>query len=105
MSDDRSKGRLHETDHARKHEGDFRVIARRNKLLGRWAARLMNLPRLEADANAKQVVTADLDEPGDDDVIRKIMDDFESSGVNISREELLAKMNELLDEARAQLQD
>ena len=104
MPYDRSKGRLHETDHARKHETDFRLIARRNKLLGWWAAGLMNMSGADADAYAKQVVSADLDEPGDEDVIRKIISDFTQSGVEVSREQIVRKMDELLGDARAQLQ-
>ena len=54
MAYDRSKGRLHEKDHSHRHETDFRVTARRNKLLGLWAAELMNIRGAEADAYAKQ---------------------------------------------------
>jgi Uncharacterized conserved protein len=104
MAYDSSKGKLHEKDHANKHEKDFRVSARRNKLLGLWAAELMNIHGADADAYAKQVVSADLDEPGDDDVVRKVMGDLERSGVALPREQLIRKMEELLAEARHQLQ-
>ena len=104
MAYDRSKGRLHEKDHSHRHETDFRVTARRNKLLGLWAAELMNIRGAEADAYAKQVVSADLDEPGDEHVLRKLLGDFERHGVSLSRENVRKKMDELLAEARHQLE-
>jgi hypothetical protein len=104
MAYDSSKGKLHEKDHAQRHEKDFRLAARRNKLLGLWAAELMNIRGADADAYAKQVVSADLDEPGDDDVVRKVLGDLERSGVSMHREQLAKKMEELLAEARTQLQ-
>ncbi len=81
MAYDRSKGKLHEKDHSHKHEKDFRVAARRNKLLGLWAAELMNIRGADAESYAKQVVSADLDEPGDEDVLRKVLGDFQRRGV------------------------
>lgn len=104
MAYDRSKGKLHEKDHSHRHEKDFRVAARRNKLLGLWAAELMNLHGPEADAYARQVISADLDEPGDEDVLRKVLGDFQRHGVAITREALRKKMDELLADARHQLE-
>jgi hypothetical protein len=104
MAYDRSKGKLHEKDHAHKHEKDFRVTARRNKLLGLWAADLMNIRGADAESYAKQVVSADLDEPGDEDVIRKVLGDFQRHGVPMVRETVRKKMDELLAEARHQLE-
>jgi hypothetical protein len=104
MAYDRSKGKLHEKDHAHKHETDFRVTARRNKLLGLWAADLMNIRGADAESYAKQVVSADLDEPGDDDVLRKVLGDFQRHGVPMVRETVRKKMDELLAEARHQLE-
>ena len=94
---------IHETGHANRHERDFRVTARRNKLLGLWAAEQMRLDGDLREAYAKTVVTADLAEPGDEDVIRKVLDDFAQHGVTITREQLRDKMGELHDEARRQL--
>jgi hypothetical protein len=104
MAYDRSKSKLHEKDHSHRHEKDFRVIARRNKLLGLWAAELMNIRGAQAEAYAKQVVSADLDEPGDEDVVRKVCGDFARHGVSMPREEIRKKMDELLAEARHQLE-
>lgn len=103
MPYDRTKGKLHEADHSHRHEKDFRLAARRNKLLGLWAAGLLKLEGAEAESYAKQVVSADLEEPGDEDVIRKVMGDFDRHGVQVSREQLRKKMDELIGEARHQL--
>lgn len=104
MAYDRTKGKLHEKDHSHRHEKDFRVAARRNKLLGLWAAELMNMHGPEADKYAKQVVSSDLEEPGDEDVIRKVLGDFQRHGVTMTRETLRKKMEEMLVEARHQLE-
>ena len=94
----------HEHAHANRHESDFRVVARRNKLLGLWAAELMQLPTEQHDAYAKDVIAADLQEPSDEDVIRKVLGDFANAGVPMSRDDLLKKMTRLGAEARSQLQ-
>ena len=104
MAYDRTKGKLHEKDHSHRHEKDFRVAARRNKLLGLWAAELMNIRGPEADTYAKQVVSSDLEEPGDEDVVRKVLADFQRHGVTMTRETLRKKMDEMLVEARHQLE-
>lgn len=102
---DPKKGKAHEQDHAQRHESDFRVTARRNKLLGLWAAERLGITGADADAYAKQVVSSDLEEPGDEDVIRKVMGDFASRGLNLDRAELVAEMDALVGEARRQLAD
>jgi hypothetical protein len=100
----KSKGKRHEHEHAARHESDFRVAARRNKLLGLWAAEALGLPADQREAYAKEVVSADLEQPGDEDVIRKVMSDFEKHGVSLSRDELIKKLNTFAAEARVQLQ-
>jgi len=62
----------------------FKATARRNKLLGLWAAQKMGLSGAEAETYAKEVVTADLEEPGEDDVFHKIRRDFDAHGVTAS---------------------
>ncbi len=89
-----------EARHAHNAELEFKAIARRNKLLGQWAAQLMGLSGLEADDYAKQVVAADFEEPGDEDVFRKVQGDFEKNGVNQSEHQIRRRMDELLIEAR-----
>jgi hypothetical protein len=83
----------------------FKVAARRNKLLGLWAAGLMGLSGGEAEAYAKQVVVADLAEAGDEDVFRKIRADFDAKGIDQSDHQIRRTMEELFAEAKAQVQN
>ena len=76
--DDRE--RAFETKFAHDEEMNFRIIARRNRLLGEWAARKMGLSEEETAAYAKDVVRADFEEAGDEDVIRKVLGDLTSAG-------------------------
>jgi hypothetical protein len=79
----------------------FKAEARRNKLLGLWAAGLLG--KADADAYAKEVVAADFEEAGDGDVFRKVRGDFDAAGVKVSDSELTAKMQSLLIEAAEQI--
>jgi hypothetical protein len=81
----------------------FKANARRNKLLGLWAAAKLGLSGAEADAYAKEVVVADFEESGDDDVLRKVRKDFEAKGVAQSDEDIRRTMNELMEQAIAQI--
>ena len=81
--DDRE--RAFEAKFAHDEEMQFRVIARRNRLLGEWAARQMGLSEAEADAYAKDVIRADFEEAGDEDVIRKVLGDLTAAGVDERR--------------------
>ncbi len=82
----------------------FKAYARRNKLLGLWAAGMLGLSGEAADAYAKEVVLADFEEPGEDDVFRKVRKDFEGKGVAQSEQDIRRKMSELLAQAVAQIQ-
>ena len=84
-------------------ETRFKAAARRNKLLGLWAADLMNLSGNEAEAYAKSVVMSDLEEPGDEDVFRKVRGDFDAKGVDRSDARIREHMAELLAVAREQI--
>jgi hypothetical protein len=84
-------------------ELQFKVEVRRNKLLGLWAAEMLDLKGEEADAYAKEVVAADLEEPGDADLVRKVLGDLEAKGVELSEHRLRVKMDELLTVAKQQL--
>lgn len=97
--DDREKG--FERKFAHDAEMQFRAEARRNKLLGLWAAKKMG--RTDADAYAKEVIAADFEEAGDEDVFRKISGDLDAAGAGVSETEIRAKMREMLAEAKAQL--
>ncbi len=80
----------------------FKAEARRNKLLGLWAAELMGKSGDEAEAYAKEVVKSDFEEAGDEDVFRKVAGDL---GAKASEDEIRAKMTELMSEAKSQLLD
>ncbi|WP_281982419.1 DUF1476 domain-containing protein [Thalassorhabdomicrobium marinisediminis] len=86
------------------HDADmqFRAEARRNKLLGLWAADLLDKSGAEAEAYAQEVVKADFEEAGDEDVYRKLSGDI---GHLKSEAEIRTKMAELMKQAKAQLLD
>ena len=82
-------------------ELDFKAAARRNRLLGEWAAGLMGLATVEEYARA--VVKSDFEQPGDEDVLRKVFGDLKSSGVAVSEGDVRMKMDELMAVAREQI--
>lgn len=88
---------------ARDEEMQFRVIARRNRLLGEWAARLMGLSDAETGPYAMDVVRADFEEAGDEDVIRKVLGDLTAAGVDIEEDRIRETLGHKLVEARRQL--
>ncbi len=98
--DDRE--RAFETRYARDQELQFKITARRNRLLGEWAARLMGLTEAEADAYAKEVVRADFEEAGDEDVIRKLIGDLTSAGVDTDETKVREALEHKNVEARRQ---
>ncbi len=81
----------------------FKATARRNKLLGMWAAEKMGISGPAAEAYAKEVVAADFEEPGDNDVFRKIRRDFDAKGVAQSDHQIRRTMDELMEQAVAQI--
>jgi hypothetical protein len=81
----------------------FKAIARRNKMLGKWAAERLGLSGAEAEAYAKEVVMADFEEAGDEDVLRKIHADFEINGVKVSDADIRQQMHALLAQAIAEV--
>jgi hypothetical protein len=80
----------------------FKAYARRNKLLGLWAAEQLGKTGADAEAYAKEVVMADFEEAGDEDVARKVIGDLAAKG--ISEAQVRDKMTELLAAAVAQIQ-
>lgn len=74
----------------------FKATARRNKLLGLWAAEKLGRTGEEAEAYAKAVVLADFEAPGDDDVLQKVLKDFEAAGVAQSEHQIRRTMDELM---------
>jgi len=84
-------------------ELQFRVVNRRNKLLGLWAAELLGRKGDEANAYAKEVVLADFDEPGEEDVVRKVMGDLMAADVEVSEHRVRHQMEQLLGVAKDQI--
>ena len=99
--DDREKG--FERKFALDEEQRFRAMARRNKLLGVWAAEKLGKSGADADAYAKEVVMADFAEAGDEDVFRKVRSDFDAAGIRASDADIRNAMSELLAKAAAQI--
>ncbi len=98
--DDRE--RAFESQYAREEELQFRIHARRNKLVGPWAANMMGLTPEEADSYAKSVVQADFEEAGDEDVVRKLLGDLVSAGVEMDEATIRAMLDEQTVAARRQ---
>ena len=86
-------------------ELEFKVSARRNKLFGEWVAGELGIQGDWVSAYAKEVILADLDEPGDEDVIRKVMADIIAKNLEIAEEVVREKLLEMETLARAQLLD
>ena len=95
--------RAEEAHFAHDQEMLFRIQARRNKLLGFWAAERMGLSPAETEAYAKGVVQADFEEAGDEDVIRKVLGDLVSAGTEMDEASVRQALAEKASEARRQL--
>jgi hypothetical protein len=101
MFDDRE--RAAEAAFAHDHEMQFRIIARRNRLLGHWAADRMHLTPAEKDAYAKSVVQAEFEEAGDEDVIRKLLGDLTAAGVEVDEPLIRNVLEQKAAEAKRQV--
>ena len=99
--DDRE--RAFETKFAHDEEMKFRITARRNRLLGEWAARQMGLNEAETESYAKDVVRSDFEEAGDQDVIRKVMGDLTAADIEIDEEAIVEALRNKEIEARRQI--
>jgi hypothetical protein len=99
--DDRE--RAFETKFAHDEEMKFKIIARRNRLLGEWAAGKMGLSDEETQSYAKDVVRADFEEAGDEDVIRKVLGDLTGAGVEIDDGQIREALGHKEVEARRQI--
>ncbi len=94
----------YESKFAHDEELRFKATARRNKLLGLWAAEKLGYNEEKALEYAKEVVRADFEEPGDEDVFRKIRHDFDANGVEQSDHQIRRTMDELMIEAAEQIE-
>ena len=91
MTDFKDRERAEEAKFAHDAEMLFRITARRNKLVGHWAAEKMDLSAAETESYAKSVVQADFEEAGDEDVVRKLLGDLTSAGIDITEAPRLKK--------------
>ena len=83
----------------------FKANARRNKALGLWAAEKLGKTGEDADAYAKEVIVADLEAPGDDDVLRKVKKDFDAAGIDQSEHQIRRTMDDLMIKAVEELKN
>ena len=97
------RGRGEEAKLAHDEEMQFRIQARRNRLLGQWGAERMGLSAVETDAYAKSIVAADFEKPGDEDVLHKVMADLSAKGVQLSEHALRKRLADLAQIAREQI--
>jgi len=103
MTDFKDRERAEEAKFAMDEETAFKIAARRNRLLGEWAAGVMDLTAEETDAYKKSVVQADFEEAGDEDVIRKLLGDLTAAETSVTEAEIRAKLEEMAIEAKNQL--
>ena len=103
MTQFNDRERAFESKFAHDEEMKFRIIARRNKVLGQWAARQMGLSEVETDSYAKDVVRADFEEAGDHDVIRKVLGDLTAAGVDCDEAQVSEALKHKEVEARRQI--
>lgn len=99
------RGQAFEAKFARDEDMAFRIAARRNRLVGAWAAAQMKLTPEETDAYCKAVVQADFEEAGDEDVVRKLVGDLMAAGVQTDEAVVRRALDEHSVEARRQLME
>jgi hypothetical protein len=99
--EDREKG--FEAKYKQDQERQFKITARRNKLLGLWAAGVLGISGEAADAYAKTIVVADFEKPGDDDVVHHLLRDFKARGIEMTEHKIRHEMNRLHAEAEVQI--
>ena len=103
MSQFDDRERAFEAKYARDEEMQFRITARRNRLLGEWAARQMELSEAESEAYAKDVVRSDFEEAGDHDVIRKVLGDLTAAGIETDEASIQEALRNKEIDARRQI--
>jgi hypothetical protein len=103
MTQFNDRERAFETKFAHDEDMKFRIIARRNRLLGAWAGRLMGLSEAEAESYAKEVIRADFEEAGEEDVVRKLLGDLTGAGCDIDEQKIREEIGHKEVEARRQI--
>jgi hypothetical protein len=103
MSQFDDRERAFEAKFARDEEMQFRITARRNRLLGEWAARQMGLSDVEMESYSKDVIRSDFEEAGEHDVIRKVLGDLTAAGVDCDEDKIREALRNKEVEARRQI--
>jgi hypothetical protein len=103
MSQFDDRERAFEAKFAHDEEMNFRIVARRNRLMGEWAARQMGLSDEETASYAKDVVRSDFESAGDDDVVRKLLGDLTSAGLDLEEAQIREAMGHKMVEAKRQI--
>lgn len=103
MSTFEDRERAFDSEFAQDEEMTFRLLARRNRLLGEWAAHKMGLSEAERESYTKDVIRAEFEEAGDEDVIRKVLGDLTAAGIDSSDEEIRQALQQNASEAKRQL--
>src|SRR6476646_6312056 len=103
MTQFNDRERAFETKFAHDEEMKFRITARRNRLLGEWAARKMGLSEAETESYSKDVVRSDFEEAGENDVIRKVLCDMTAAGVDCDEDKIGEALRNKEIEARRQI--
>lgn len=104
MNDLHERAHAFESRYAHDNEMKFKAEMRRDKLVGLWAAALLGKAQgHESEKYAKEVIEADFEEPGDEDVLRKVLSDLQTAGKGVTHDDVRKKMDELLVEAKAQV--
>lgn len=98
-----NRERAFESKFALDQEQEFKAVARRNRMLGLWAADRMGLQGDHRDEYARAVVKSDFEQPGDEDVLRKVFGDLKSAGDSATEGDVRMKMDELLAQSREQV--
>ncbi len=83
----------------------FRIVSRRNRLLGFWVAEQFGMSETDAEQYAKEIVIADFEEPGDADVVRKVLADFSERGLAMDEARLRIEMTRLMDDAEREISE
>ena len=103
MTQFKGRGQAFESNFKREQELKFKIVARRNKLLGLWAADLLDLDGDSAEVYAKEVIVSDFEEPGDNDVLRKVLGDLQGKQIETSEHLVRKEMERLRAIARDQV--
>jgi hypothetical protein len=103
MTQFNDRERAFEAKYARDEEMQFRITARRNRLLGEWAARQMGLSEAETESYAKDVVRSDFEEAGEDDVVRKVLGDLTAAGIECDEDKVREALRNKEIDARRQI--